>query len=74
MAKEGNLIEDVLLEIIENSDTEMGMIENLKAENRPVLLDAVTAILTSVTKLENIQWTVEKSVPVQLIDMLDQLN
>jgi hypothetical protein len=70
MAKERDLIEDALLEIIATTDGAMGLMENLEEENRPMLLDVVTVILTLGTKLENLQWTVERSVPVQLIDLL----
>jgi hypothetical protein len=74
VTKERDPIEDVFLEIIENIDQVMDLIENLEGENRSMLLDAVTAIFTSVTKLEKTQLTVERSVPVQLIDLLDHRN
>ena len=72
---EGNdKVESELLHLLQYLNDAMDIMENLEEENRPALVDTVSSIMKSFKTLHDLEPTVTGSVPMELIEQIDQGN
>ncbi|OHT08558.1 hypothetical protein TRFO_22901 [Tritrichomonas foetus] len=72
---EGNdKVETELLYLLQHLNDAMDIMENLEEENRPALVDTVGNIVQSFKTLHELEPTISGSVPMELLEQIDQGN
>ncbi|OHT04304.1 hypothetical protein TRFO_28179 [Tritrichomonas foetus] len=72
---EGNdKVESELLKLIQHLNDAMDIMENLEEENKPALVDSVGNIIKSFQCLHELEPIVSGSVPMELLEQIDQGN
>lgn len=67
-------VEVELLSLIQHLNDAMDIMENLEEENRPALVETMKSILSSFNTLHELEPTVQGTVPLELIQQIDQGN